>query len=69
MLVSHHTLQCDNFRFPYFQGDLIGGTMADILPILVFGITSVVAGILALLLPETRNKYMPENIHDMQELA
>ena len=43
--------------------------MAAILPILVFGVTSVVAGVLALLLPETRNKYMPENIHDMQELS
>ena len=53
----------------YLQGSVIGGRMSEILPILVFGVTSVIAGLLALLLPETRNRYMPENIHDMKNLA
>ena len=55
--------------YVYFQGSLISGSMSEILPILAFGITSVIAGFLALLLPETRNRYMPENIHDMKHLA
>ena len=55
--------------YVYFQGSLISSSMSEILPILAFGITSVIAGFLALLLPETRNRYMPENIHDMKHLA
>ncbi|XP_064619847.1 organic cation transporter protein-like [Lineus longissimus] len=45
-------------------GDLVGGDFASVLPLVVFGIVSVTAGLLALLLPETRRRRLPETIED-----
>ena len=47
---------------PYIMllGDYIWGP----LPYLLFGVISIVAGLLALFLPETRNKALPETIEE-----
>ena len=42
----------------------MGGNFGKALPLLVFGCASVIAGILALLLPETMKKELPETIED-----
>ena len=36
--------------------------LSPIAPILIFGVTSVVAGLLTLLLPETKNRALPDTI-------
>jgi OCT family organic cation transporter-like MFS transporter 4/5 len=46
------------------QGDLVGGTFAKVLPLVVFGSVSIIAGLLILLLPETRRRRLPETIED-----
>ncbi|XP_070567474.1 organic cation transporter protein-like [Ptychodera flava] len=45
------------------------GTLWEPLPIIIFGSTSIVAGVLALLLPETRNKKLPETIEESEEFG
>ena len=45
------------------------GDFGVALPSLVFGILSVVAGIFALSLPETRNKKLPETVKDAKNFG
>ncbi|ESO85015.1 hypothetical protein LOTGIDRAFT_131162 [Lottia gigantea] len=51
---------------PYIAdlGTLISGDIGTALPLIVFGCSSVVAGILSLYLPETLRKTLPETIQD-----
>ncbi|XP_046583354.1 organic cation transporter protein-like [Haliotis rubra] len=51
---------------PYIAdlGILLGGNLKTVLPLIVFGAVSVCAGLLSLLLPETRRQQLPENIED-----
>ncbi|XP_050415521.2 organic cation transporter protein [Patella vulgata] len=56
---------------PYIAdlGLLTGGDLKTALPLLVFGVTSLLAGILTLVLPETLNKQLPETIDDAKILT
>ncbi|ESO84000.1 hypothetical protein LOTGIDRAFT_155311 [Lottia gigantea] len=51
---------------PYISdlGKLFKGELELALPLIVFGICSVVAGLLALLLPETMNRNLPDTIEE-----
>jgi len=52
---------------PYIV-DLLGASHAAI-PVIIFGICSVVAGLLSLMLPETLNKKMPETVAEVERSA
>ena len=43
---------------------MLEGPFGKILPLLVFGISSIVAGLSALILPETGNTKLPDTIQD-----
>ena len=47
-----------------FKGSLVGGQFGKALPLVIFGGTSVFAGLMCLLLPETLNQRLPESIED-----
>ena len=44
---------------------MLEGPFAKILPLLIFGVTSVVAGLSALILPETGNIKLPDTLQDI----
>lgn len=47
---------------PYIS--LYGGKAYRYLPVILFGVTSIIAGLLALLLPETKGKSLPDTIEE-----
>ncbi|XP_064595319.1 organic cation transporter protein-like [Liolophura sinensis] len=55
---------------PYISdmSDFVGGDIGKALPLLIFGVSAVVAGLLSLVLPETLNKKLPETIEDGEKL-
>ncbi|XP_055889284.1 organic cation transporter protein-like [Biomphalaria glabrata] len=56
---------------PYIAdiGQVISGDMAVVLPLLIFGGACVFAGLLALLLPETANKMLPDTVEDAKNFG
>ena len=53
----------------YIQTDVISGDIGKGLPLVMFGAASVAAGLLALMLPETLNRQLPENIEDAKNFT
>lgn len=45
------------------------GAVYEVVPMLVFGISSVLAGLLSLLLPETHNKKLPETVAEAEKFG
>jgi len=59
-------------RFGSILAPFVGrelGSLSPIAPILIFGITSLVGGFLALVLPETNNKTLPNTIEEGEEFC
>ncbi|KAI8791631.1 organic cation transporter protein [Biomphalaria glabrata] len=56
---------------PYIAdiGQVISGDMAVVLPLLIFGGACIFAGLLALLLPETANKMLPDTVEDAKNFG
>lgn len=42
----------------------VEGDLGKTLPMVIFGVSSVIAGLLSFYLPETRHKDLPESIED-----
>ena len=53
----------------FFQGKLVEGDFGTALPLIIFGGLSVIAGLLSLILPETKGKILPETIADAQQFG
>lgn len=51
------------------QGDFIGGKEGRALPMVLFGITAIVAGGLAQILPETKGRKLPDTIKDAEKMS
>ena len=45
---------------------MLEGPFTKILPLLIFGVTSMVAGLSALILPETGNLKLPDTLQDIR---
>ena len=43
---------------------MIGGRFGEVEPLVVFGVLSIIAGLLILLLPETLNQKLPDTIEE-----
>jgi len=56
--------------YPYInylsKTDAVGGHVGRQLPLVIFGVLSIVGGFLALPLPETRHRPLPETIDDVE---
>ncbi|ESO91028.1 hypothetical protein LOTGIDRAFT_122416 [Lottia gigantea] len=52
---------------PYIA-DIVNGDLKTALPLIIFGSTTIGAGLLSLYLPETLNQKLPETISDAQQL-
>lgn len=46
----------------HFQGELIGGDIGKALPLIIFGVTSITAGLFCFYLPETLNQKLPDTV-------
>ncbi|ESO84003.1 hypothetical protein LOTGIDRAFT_107933 [Lottia gigantea] len=53
---------------PYIA-DMVYGKIGKALPLIIFGSAAIAAGLLALLLPETKNRKLPETIEDAKNLV
>lgn len=56
---------------PYIAdlGDFIGGKEGRALPMVLFGVTAIVAGGLAQVLPETKGRKLPDTIKDAEKMS
>ena len=55
--------------FACLQSNVIEGNFGQAVPLVVFGGSSVVAGLLSLMLPETHGQRLPETIQDGVEFG
>lgn len=56
---------------PYIAdlGHFIGGNIGRALPLLLFGLTAIVAGALSQILPETKGRKLPDTIKDAEKMS
>lgn len=52
------------FLFVILQNKIVSGDIGRILPMSIFGICAIIAGLLSLLLPETNKPRLPETLAD-----
>lgn len=64
MLRLHKKIKSNKIYGLYLQGDFVSGKFGLALPLVIFGGSSVTAGLLTLMLPETLNRKLPETIQD-----
>lgn len=65
-----HIVYCHAFiLFLATQNKVVSGDFGRALPLVIFGAASIAAGILALLLPETLHKELPESIQDAERFG
>ena len=57
------------YPYVFYLKKLNLGVLGDKLPLLIFGSFSIVGGLLALPLPETRNNPLPQSVHDVERYA
>ena len=50
------------------QHYVVDGKLGSALPVVIFGASALVAGILATFLPETKGKVLPETVEDAKNL-
>ena len=59
-ICCHSSLKYLNFSIAYIQAKLTSGPISQALPLMVFGGASVLAGLMAFILPETLGEDLPE---------
>uniref|UniRef100_A0A0B7BP68 Major facilitator superfamily (MFS) profile domain-containing protein n=1 Tax=Arion vulgaris TaxID=1028688 RepID=A0A0B7BP68_9EUPU len=71
MGLSSFTARIGGILAPYIVdiGNIIDGHLAVALPLIIFGSISIAAGLLALLLPETAYKTLPDSIEDAKNFG
>ncbi|XP_059154043.1 organic cation transporter protein-like isoform X4 [Physella acuta] len=69
--LSSTTARIGGILAPYIAdiGNVVGGDLAVILPLLIFGSLSLAAGLCALILPETANRQLPDTVQDAKNFG
>ncbi|XP_059154041.1 organic cation transporter protein-like isoform X2 [Physella acuta] len=69
--LSSTTARIGGILAPYIAdlGNVVGGDLAVILPLLIFGSLSLAAGLCALILPETANRKLPDTVQDAKNFG
>lgn len=52
------------FIFVILQSQVVSGDFGRVLPMCIFGILAILAGLLSILLPETNKRELPETLED-----
>lgn len=66
--ILHDSFGADIFPFSPLQGILVGGPFRESLALVVMGLPAVVAGLVALWLPETKGRRLPETVEDVEDI-
>ena len=61
-------IHLNSITFIVFKGSVVPTKLGKALPLMIFGAVEIMAGILALTLPETVNTSLPESVEDAKVL-